>query len=60
MKTYSDEILKQLDKTDIEEANVYEESRNALVCKHFVAISNQLTTKCSEFLKLILKTNCFL
>jgi hypothetical protein len=57
MKTLSDEIIKQMDELDIEEANVLEVSRTALVFKHFEAISNQLITKCSDFLKLILKTD---
>jgi hypothetical protein len=57
MKTLSDEIAKQLDEIDIVEANVLEVSRTALVFEHFEAISNQLITKCSDFLKLILITD---
>ena len=54
MKTLSDEILKLLDEMDIEEANVVEVARTANVFKHFEAISKQLLTKCSDFLKLTL------
>jgi len=57
MKTLSDEILKKLQEMNIEEANVLDVSRTAFVFKHFEVISNQLIIKCSDFLKLILKTD---
>lgn len=57
MKTLSDDIITQLDVIDIEEANVLDVSRTAFVFKHFEAISDQLLTKCSGFLKLILLTD---
>jgi len=57
MKTLSNEILEQLDEMNIEEANVVDVSRTALEFKHFESISNLLITKCSDFLKLILKTD---
>jgi len=57
MKTLSNEILEQLDEMKIEEANVLDVSRTALEFKHFESISNLLITKCSDFLKLILKTD---
>ena len=57
MKSLRDEIVKQLDEMDIEEANVLEVSSTALVFKHFEAISNLLINKCSDFLKLILITD---
>jgi len=57
IKTLSDEILKQIDLLFIEETNVLDVSRTAEVFKHFEVVSSQLLTRCSEFLKLLLKTD---
>jgi len=55
--TYDAFKFQQLDEMNIEEANVVDVSRTALGFKHFEIISNQLITKCSDFLKLILNTD---
>jgi len=57
IKTLREEIPKHLDNYDIEENNVLEVSRTAEVFKHFESVSTQLLTKCSDFLKLVLKTD---
>lgn len=57
IRTLREEIPKHLDEFDIEENNVLEVSRTAEVFKHFESVSTQLLTKCSDFLKLVLKTD---
>jgi len=57
IKTLSDEIPKHLEELYIEETNVLDVSRTAEVFKHFESVSNQLLIRCSDFLKLILKTD---
>jgi len=57
MKSLSDEVNKLLEELFIEENNVLDVSRTAEVFKHFETVSNQLLLKCSDFLKLILKTD---
>ena len=57
IKTLRDDIPRLLGDIFIEESNVLDVSRIALVFKHFDVISNQLLSKCSEYLKLILKTD---
>jgi len=57
MKTLSAEIPRLLDQFFIEESNVLEVTKIAEVFKHFEFLSNQLILKCSNFLKLLLKTD---
>jgi len=57
IKSLSEEIPKQLELLYIEEANVLDVSRTAVVFKHFEIVSSQLLSRCSEFLKVVLKTD---
>jgi len=57
IKTLRDEIPRLLGDILIDESNVLDVSRIAMVFKHFEVISNQLLSKCSDYLKLILKTD---